>query len=98
MIELQHKREKEEGSLSKTAKALRERDVQMRNWQTANSGISDTMEAGVVEMDVLNSLFRRHAITKNCEADMVDVDLINNQSYYSRMKNLSIFALKDTQS
>ena len=97
MIELQHKREKEEGSLSKTAKALRERDVQMKNWQTANSGISDTMEAGVVEMDVLNSLFRRHAITKNCEADLVDVDLINNQSYYSRMKKLSILALKDTQ-
>ena len=55
MIELQHKREKEEGSLSKTAKALRKRDVQMRNWQTANSGISDTMEAGVVEMGVLYS-------------------------------------------
>ena len=72
--------------------------MQMRNWQTANSGISDTMEAGVDEMDVLNSLFRRHAITKNCEADLVDVDFINNQSYYSRMKKVSILALKDTQS
>ena len=95
-MELQHKGEKEEGSLSKTAMVLRERDVQMRNRQTANSGISDTVGAGVVEMDVLNSLYRRHAITKNCEADLVDIDLINNQSYYSRMKKLSILALKDT--
>ena len=93
-MELPHKREKEEGSLSKTAKALRERDVQMRNWQTAISGYSDTVEAGAIEMDVLRSLFRRHAITKNCEADLVAIDLINNTSYHSRMKELSIMALK----
>ena len=98
MIELQHIGIKEECSLSKAAKDLRERDAQIRSRQTANSSIKDTMEGGADGMDVPRSLFRRHTLFKNCEPDLVDIDLVNEQSVYSWVKKLSILALKDLQS
>ena len=78
-MELQHIGEKEQCSLSKAAKALREKDAQMKSRQTPNSSIKETVEGGADGMDVLRSLFRRHALFKNFEADLADIDLVNEK-------------------
>ena len=94
LLENQHiGKNKMEYSIQNCTKALRDDEVQARNWRSHNN-FMDTGEDGI---GVLRKLFQRKVIIQNYRPAIPDIDSNNEQSVYTLLKMLSISTLKDAQ-